>query len=572
VVAVLLCPLAAAPAAQAAFPGLNGSIAFERDGQVLTKNPGDVSSGTPLTALGSNEDPAWSPDGTRIAFVSNRSGPFDLYVMNADGTGQTRLTFESVDAHNPAWSPDGTRIAFDGNNVSQDIVMVDANGAGRRVVAGGANIQNAPAWTADGARIVFRDFSQGTGLSTVAADGTGRAPLIADASQPDVSPDGTRIAFTRGGEIAVAGIDGAGATAVTTLGGALPAFSPDGTLIAYSRVDGGSFELFTVPVGGGPQIKETLTAMGVQDLDADWQAIAPAPAIAALSRPVAGSPGATLTVDGTGFMRRSVVRWNGADRPTAYVGGGRLTAQLSAADVAAPGTAQVTVFTSPAGGGLSVAQTATIDPAPPPPRITIASARLAARWSASRVRGTLRVSGAAERAGRVEVALLGGTGPRARVLLRRVIALPAGPFATRVRLTPRLLPGAMRVRVREVGAVAGVRLAPATRAVRLRPPPEGVVRRAFVSALQGGPAVQTLRGGRRIFAHFRFAARPRPGRALTVAWTRDGRPAGVAVRKPFTRTVIAFVGSPGGRLPTGRYRCTLRAGGRVVAVAAIRLI
>ena len=331
---MLACPLVAAPVCHAAFPGLNGLIAFERSGQVLVKNPSDVSSGTPLTTDG-GEDPAWSPDGTRIAFVSNRAGVSDVYVMNADGSGQGRLTFESVDAHNPAWSPDGTRIAFDGNNVSQDIVVINANGSGRVVVAGGDNIQNSPAWTADGGQIVFRDFSQGTGLSVVPSGGGTRVPLIADASQPNVSPDGARVAFARGGEVVTAGFGSAGAVPATTLGGAQPAFSPDGAQIVYSRFDGGSFELFTVPSGGGAQIKETLTAMGVQDTDADWQAIAPAPDIAALSRPVAGSPSAVLTVDGTGFVRRSTVRWNGADRPTAFVSATRLTAQLTAADVAA---------------------------------------------------------------------------------------------------------------------------------------------------------------------------------------------------------------------------------------------
>ena len=65
-------------------------------------------------------------------------------------------------------------------------------------------------------------------------------PLIADASQPDVSPDGTRIAFVRSGEVWTAGIDGAGATPATTLGGAPPAFSPDGALIVYSRFEGGT--------------------------------------------------------------------------------------------------------------------------------------------------------------------------------------------------------------------------------------------------------------------------------------------------------------------------------------------
>ena len=568
---MLACPLVAAPVCHAAFPGLNGLIAFERDGQVLVKNPSDVSSGTPLTADG-GEDPAWSPDGTRIAFVSNRAGISDVYVMNADGTGQSRLTFEPLDAHNPAWSPDGTRIAFDGNDVSQDIVVINANGSGRVVVAGGDDIQNAPAWTADGGQIVFRDFSQGTGLSVVPAGGGARVALVADASQPNVSPDGTRVAFARGSEVATAGLGGGGAAPVTTLGGAQPAFSPDGALIVYSRFDLGSLELFTVPSGGGPQIKETLTAMGVHDADPDWQAIAPAPDIGALSRPVAGSPGATLTVDGTGFVLRSTVRWNGADRPTTFVSATRLTAQLGAADVAAPGTAQVRVFTSPAGGGLSLPRVATIDPRPPAPRLTVASARIVAAWTRSRVRGTLRLRGAAERGGRVEVALLSGSGRARRVVARRRVTVAAGAFATRLALPPSLLPGRLGVRLREAGAVTGDRLTEATATVRLKAPPEGVVSRAFVSALQGGPAVRSLRGGRRIFAHFRFAARPAAGRTLTAAWTRNGRPVGVVVRKPFARTVIAFIGAPGGRLPPGLYRCRLRAGTRAVAVAVIRLV
>lgn len=539
---------------------------------MFVKNPGDVSAGAQLTTLGNNEDPAWSPDGTRIAFVSDRAGIPDLYVMDADGSDQTRLTFEAVEVSNPAWSPDGARIAFDGNNVSQDIVVVNANGSGRGVVAGGGDIQNSPAWTADGARIVFRDFSQGTGLSSVAADGTGRVPLIADASQPDVSPDGARIAFVRGGQIATAGIDGGGAAPVTTMTGSQPAFSPDGTLIVYSRFDGGSLELFTVPVGGGPEIKETLTAMGVHDTDADWQAIAPAPDVTALSRPVAGSPGATLTIDGTGFVRRSVVRWNGADRPTTFVNAGRLTAQLGAADVASPGTAQVTVFTSPAGGGLSVARTATVDPPPPPPALAVTSVRVRATWARSRVRGAVRVRGTAERAGRVEAALLAGRGRAARVVARRRATLGPGVFLATVPLPRTLLPGRLTVRLREVGPVSGAALTEATATALLAAPREGVVRRAFVSALQNGPPVRRLRAGRRLFAHFRFAALPRAGLPLTAAWTHDGRPAGVAVRKPRARGVVAFIGAPGGRLPAGRYRCTLRAGRVVVAVAAVRVV
>ena len=57
--------------------------------------------------------PAWSPDGTRIAFVSERDGNWQIYVMDADGGSQTRLTNNDVEDGTPAWSPDGTRIAFD---------------------------------------------------------------------------------------------------------------------------------------------------------------------------------------------------------------------------------------------------------------------------------------------------------------------------------------------------------------------------------------------------------------------------------------------------------------------------
>lgn len=120
--------------------------------------------------------------------------------------------------------------------------------------------------------------------------------------------------------------------------------------------------------------------------------------------------------------------------------------------------------------------------------------------------------------------------------------------------------------------MTGVPLAEATRAAVLAAPREGVVRTAFVSALQGGPPVRRLRADRRLFAHFRFAAQPRRGLPLTAAWTRNGRPAGIPVRKPRGGTVIAFIGRPGGRLPAGSYRCTLRAGTRVVAVAAVRVV
>ncbi len=102
----------------------------------------------------------------------------------------------------------------------------------------------------------------------------------------------------------------------------------------------------------------------------------PAPTLSALtpSRVPVGSLAFTLTVDGTGFASTSVVRWNGTDRPTTFISASRLTAAIAAADVAAIGTAQVTVFTPAPGGGTSAALTFTIAP---PPTLSVSAGAVA---------------------------------------------------------------------------------------------------------------------------------------------------------------------------------------------------
>jgi Tol biopolymer transport system component len=116
---VVLVSLIGPATSQAAFPGANGKIAFQsfRDGnnEIYTMNA-DGSSQTRLTNnTASDTDPAWSPDGTKIAFATDRDRSnftYEVYTMNADGSGQTRLTGDSLNDQSPAWSPDGTKIAF----------------------------------------------------------------------------------------------------------------------------------------------------------------------------------------------------------------------------------------------------------------------------------------------------------------------------------------------------------------------------------------------------------------------------------------------------------------------------
>src|SRR4030042_2832495 len=85
---------------------------------------------------GANDyNPAWSPDGSKIAFYSYRDDNVEIYVMNADGSGQTRLTYYAENDAGPSWSPDGSKIAFTRVNADPplyfDIYVMNADGSGQ---------------------------------------------------------------------------------------------------------------------------------------------------------------------------------------------------------------------------------------------------------------------------------------------------------------------------------------------------------------------------------------------------------------------------------------------------------
>ena len=238
---------------------LFGAAADGKHTRRLTKDRGDPSNPEGLFYQG---EPAWSPDGTKIAFASRRDGKSHIYVMNADGTGTRRLTSSAIDDDHPAWSPDAGRIVFSREGALFGIPST--GGAARRVGHGTGNAAD-PAWSPDGTRIAYdyrRPGSAVRELYVMKSDGTGVRQLtrLRQASLlPAWSPDGTRIAFQSNvrlghDEIYTIGVDGSGLRQVTRSGtdAIQPAWSPEGSL-SYAR-DGAIW----IDVGG----KETRLTTG----------------------------------------------------------------------------------------------------------------------------------------------------------------------------------------------------------------------------------------------------------------------------------------------------------------------
>lgn len=322
-VAILLAGILAvtgARPAEAAFPGGNGKIAFNsnRDvgaGGIYTITPGGTADWITEESTTSS-DPAYSPDGSRIAFRSaNPGGDYQIFVMNADGTGRKQLTTSPTAKQEPTWSPDGTRIAYVANSFNVDgetdleiwtMKAVPQSNTNKPVNltdnSSGLN-DTQPAWSPDGSKIAF---TRSQDIWVMNSDGSGAANLTPNSpagcsptcyqggdTYPAWSPDGSKIAYVHGygpptnpyagGGLAniwvmdanPATTDWTNLSNTASESSTMPAWSPNGTKIAYvgTASDSTDRNIYTMDASGSISSRTPIDTDTAHDINPDWQPI-----------------------------------------------------------------------------------------------------------------------------------------------------------------------------------------------------------------------------------------------------------------------------------------------------------
>jgi parallel beta-helix repeat protein len=230
-----------------------------------------------------------------VLFTSNRDGNNEIYVMNADGSNQRRLTNNSASDTSAKWSPDGQKIVFvrQGVESPSQIWVMNADGTGQIPLTGDFEENHAPDWKPDGSKILFSRCNSETFVCdfyTINPDGSNLAilgsPTPTDEEEADWSPDGSKIVHDLGvpdsdtfvGRLALLDADGSNSVQLTNTmlpaGDRKPVFSPNAGKISFTRGSNSSnlntLEIWVMNSDGSGQTQ--LTGNSVLDEGAVWSA------------------------------------------------------------------------------------------------------------------------------------------------------------------------------------------------------------------------------------------------------------------------------------------------------------
>jgi Tol biopolymer transport system component len=323
-----------------------GKIAFvtERDGNPEIYLMGaDGSNPTRVTNTGSSETVRdFSPDGTKILYYISGT----TYSIGTDGTGNTQI---STSAYANSWSPDGTQALFNSNrDGAWSIYKINADGSNvTRLTTGGSDLSCS--WSPDGSKIAFERSVSQSEIYVMNADGSNVTQLTTTGgSDPKWSPDGSKIVFYQNNgsipAIWVMNADGSGKTNLTptaSTGGWIPTWSPDGTRIAFHTNRDGVDEIYVINAADGSNATR-LTINGVRDYFPAW---APFRYIGGAN--VGSSVSRTMTIKNRGGATLSVSNISSDN--------GQFTASPTNFSLAQGASQNVTVTFSPTSAGAKYA-------------------------------------------------------------------------------------------------------------------------------------------------------------------------------------------------------------------------
>ncbi len=223
--------------------------------------------------------PSWSPDGRRIAFsLGSGSGPFNLYTMNADGSNPVQLTHLALTCYLQRWSPDGSKLVFiaqqGSDTTTAAIYTINADGSNLRRLTHEQAQEYGPIWSPDGQHIAFGSLRGGSWhIYLMNADGSNVHLLIAmSGNKPAWSPDGQHIVFTSDisghDDLYVMNADGSHAHLLASYGDHA-AWSPDGSRIAFESNRTGNQEIYVMNADGSG-ITNLSRNPGVDDILPEW--------------------------------------------------------------------------------------------------------------------------------------------------------------------------------------------------------------------------------------------------------------------------------------------------------------